>query len=102
MNKNVWFGLVTLEPINGNADLGNAIGAVVNVAYRAFDIDDFLIVVAQSFKSFDFKVIEIEDIENEDNLFIKNPDNAEKLKLLKQILDGDDFAWGTFHTYLHL
>ena len=99
MNKNIWFALVRVETVNGNTDLGDAGGAYINVAYSAFNKDDFLIIVTESFESFDFKVIEVEYIEREDNLLIRNRDNAEKLKLLKRILDGDEFAWGTFHTY---
>ena len=97
--KNIWFALVEVTAENGNTDLGDAIGAFVNVAYRAFNKENFLSVVVESFKSFDFKVIEVNSIERGDNLLITNPDNAEKLILLNRIKDGDEFAWGAFHTY---
>ncbi|MGZ3756024.1 MAG: hypothetical protein ACXVAY_20030 [Mucilaginibacter sp.] len=98
--KNIWFALVEVTAENGNTDLGDAMGAFVNVAYQAFNKEDFLTIVEESFKSFDFKVIQVKTIERGDNLLITNPDNAEKLILLNRIKDGDEFAWGTFHTYL--
>lgn len=100
MNRNTWFAIVRVTPVNGNTDLGGAIGAHVNVAYRAYDSEDFLEMVEESFKSYDFDVIEVDDIERGDDLTIVNSDNSEKLILLQRILDGDEFAWGTFHTYL--
>jgi hypothetical protein len=100
MNRNTWCALVRVTAVNGNTDLGDATGAYVNVAYQALGEEDFVTIVEQSFKSFDFKVIEIEYIERGDDLFIANPDDSEKLILLNRILDGDEFAWGTFYTYL--
>ena len=99
MEKNIWFGLIRVEAVNGNTDLGDAVGAYVNVAYLAKNKEDFLNTVEESFRTFDFKVLEIEDIERGDNLFLENPETAEKLVLLKQIIDGDSLAWGLFHTY---
>jgi hypothetical protein len=100
MNKNIWFAIVRLEPVNGNPNLGDAIGAHVNVAYRALNKKDFLIIVAEHFKSVDLKVIKVDYIERGDKLSIGNPKKAEKLILLKRILDdSDEFAWGTFYTY---
>ncbi|MCO5950614.1 S26 family signal peptidase [Mucilaginibacter flavidus] len=98
MNKDIWLGLLHVKTINGNNDLGHAIGAVVNVAYRALDREDFLIVAKESFESFDFDVLGFEEIERGD-LSVINADNAEKRNLLKRIAEGDEFAWGTFHTY---
>ena len=100
MNKNIWFALVRVEPVNGNTDLGNAIGAFVNVAYRAHSKKNFLDIVKESFTFYNFKVIDIEDVERGDKLSIVNPESAEKLILLKQILDGDDVSWGMFYRYL--
>ncbi len=99
MEENIWFGLIKVEAVNGNIDLGNAIGAYVNVAYLANNKEDFIKTLEKSFRSFDFKVLEIEDIERGDNLFIENPETAEKLVHLNQIRDGDSQAWGTFYTY---
>ena len=100
MNKNIWFALVRVEPVNGNSDLGNAIGAYVNVAYRAQNRNDFLVILKESFTSYDFNVLEVEEIEGVNELSIVNPESAEKLILLKQISHGDDIAWGTFYNYL--
>ena len=98
MNKNIWLGLLHVKTINGNNDLGGAIGAYVNVAYMALNRADFVIVAKESFESFDFKVLGFEEIERA-GLSVINADNAEKRKLLKRIAERDEFAWGTFHTY---
>lgn len=88
-----------VKPVNGNNDLGEAVGAYVNVAYPAIDKKDFLNIAKESLTSFDFQVVAIEDVEREDSLSIDNAGNAEKLELLKRVKNGDEFAWGTFHTY---
>ena len=95
----IWLGIVEVKAINNNEDLGGAAGAFVNVAYIASSHNDFIQNVNESFQANDFEVIEIEEIENEENLSIDNPDNAEKLELIREIKNGEKIAWGTFHTF---
>ncbi len=99
MSKDIWMALVQVEPINDNRDLGEAKGAYVNVAYRATSKNQFVKALEESFTKYDFKVLEIDDVERADSLTIDNPDNAEKLLLLKEVESESEFSWGDFHTY---
>lgn len=104
MNKkdamNIWFAIVQIKPLKNNKRLKGADGAYVNVAYAAESQDDFIDKINLSFKENDFKVIEIDEIENKDTVSIDNPENAEKLELLNDIeVEKFDFSWGVFHTY---
>lgn len=99
MKKDVWLAIIEVEPINDNMDLGEAKGAFVNVAYKASSKKAFIKAVKESFAEYDFKVLEIDEVERGDQITIDNPDNAEKLKLLKELQSESPFTWGDFHTY---
>lgn len=95
----IWLGLIEVEAINGNNDLGDAKGAFVNVACKALSKEDFVEKVTKSFSIYDFCVLDIDEIEIETKMIIDNPDNAEKLELVEEVNGGETFAWGDFHTY---
>lgn len=97
---NVWLALVEVETINNNIDLGDASGAFVNVAYRASSKEEFISSIVNSFNEYDFNVLEIDDIESYDQIQVDNPENSEKISLVKKITDESlEFTWGDFHTF---
>ncbi|WP_062053194.1 hypothetical protein [Aquimarina longa] len=97
---NNWLALVQVKPANDNDTLNGALGAFVNVAYRAWDINNLEDLISSTFKEQDYEVLNIEDIETENDLNIDNSEEAEKLELLKDIKEeGYSFSWGTFYTY---
>ena len=68
MNTNdIWFGLVEIKPINENTNLGGALGAYVNVAYKANSENEFIEKIRWSFYENDYDVLKIDDVENETN-----------------------------------
>lgn len=100
MKENIWFALVHVEPGNDNQDLGKAKGAFVNVAYVAPSKEQFMEIISTSFSEFNFKVLEIDDVERASEMTLDNADNAEKLLLLDRIENGLEMTWGDFHTYM--
>jgi hypothetical protein len=99
MKKDVWLAIIEVAPINNNTDLGEAKGAFVNVAYKATSKVEFIKMVQESFNEFDFKVLQIDEVERGDQLTIDNPENAEKFTLLKALESETHFTWGDFYTY---
>lgn len=96
----VWFAIIEVKAINENLSLDEAVGAYVNVAYLAYNENDFIERIQKTFSEKDFTVVEIDDIENQANLSIDNPDEAEKLELLRDIeVEGYDYSWGVYHTF---
>lgn len=99
-NNNIWFGLVEIEPIGENTIIEKGLKAFVNVAYKANSKKDFLEKIRCSFFENDYRVIDVDDIEEGTVISIKNIGEAEKIELLKDLKNEDyDFSWGIFHTY---
>lgn len=94
----VWFALVKVKPLKGNEILPKVKGAYVNVACISENEQTFKVTIEQIFKSHLFKVISIEDIENKQNLVVET-DTSEYVRLLNEINEGYEFAWGTFHSF---
>jgi hypothetical protein len=98
-NKKIWLAVVGVTPLTGNEILPDVRGAYVNVACMCDDEKEFKEILNQVFFHHRFKVIEIDDIETEDGIVIHNPKNAEKITLIKEIKEGYQFSWGTFHAF---
>lgn len=96
----IWLALVEIRALKNNDALKGAYGAFVNVAYKAVSREDLICKIKASFGENDFEVYEIDDIESKENLIIDNPDNAEKLELLRDIEEeGYHFSWGVYYTF---
>ncbi len=97
--RQCWIGLAHVKPKLGNNLLEGAIGAFVPILALADGIDNFLSITKKWLESYDFDVIEIEDIE----LFmerLKNSDVEEELKAISEKLtDKDPVAMDTFQAY---
>jgi hypothetical protein len=96
--KLVWIGLVSVTPQEGNRDLADSTGAVVNVLSLADSPEDFNKNVHEKMNEFGFDVDEIEDIK----IFnfspnIKYKDNLRKLA--NEVKKDKALRWGTFYTY---
>lgn len=98
-NGKIWFALVKVRPLQGNEILPKVKGAYVNIACISESEQTLREDIIEFFKYYLFKVITIEDIENEQSLIIENANKAEKTQLLNEINEGYQFAWGTFHTF---
>jgi hypothetical protein len=97
--KNIWFGLVKVEAINGNKDLDGAKGAYVSVAYVVENEIDFVNRVNETFASHDFKVNGIEEIQEIPDEGIFENKNPEKFRLIDDLNNGASFTWGDFHCW---
>jgi len=95
----VWFAIVGVRPLAGNDIIPEAKGAHVNIACVSENEESLKATLMENFDHYKFKVFEITDIETENNLSIDNPNNSEKIKLLKEIKEGYRFALGTFFTF---
>lgn len=85
MKMDIWFALVQVEPINDNKDLGEAKGAYINVAYKAVSKDEFVKIVLNSFKEYNFNFLDFDEVEKAPELVIENIDDSEKILLLEKI-----------------
>ncbi|TKC05250.1 hypothetical protein [Pedobacter frigoris] len=98
MNKKIWLALVEVIPLEGNEFITSD-GAYVNVACLAESKSQFKSELHSNFERNKFKVLDIDDIETEKSLIVTNAENAERLRLIDEINEGYEFAWGTFYTF---
>ena len=56
----IWFALVEIRALKGNDSLEGALGAFVNVAYKATSVNDLIERIKLSFKENNFEVYEID------------------------------------------
>lgn len=97
---NIWFALVEVRELPGFDLLDGALGAFVNVAYRAVSEKDLIVKLQDSFLEEGFTIFEVDDVEPLENITADYWENAEKLDLLRDVLEGElAYAWGVFHTY---
>lgn len=98
--KNIWLAIVEVEPISGNKVLEGAKGAFVNVAYVSESKKSFFKEVDKTFGEYDFKVLEVDDIECYPNIDIYDYETAEKIELVNKLINEDlSYCIGIFHTY---
>lgn len=94
--EKIWFALVGLQPLKGNEIVPEAKSAYVNVACVANGQESLTKKLHENFTYHKFKIIEITDIETEENITIDDKKTSAKIKLLKEIKEGNKFAWGKF------
>ena len=78
--SDIWFGLVEVQPLKNNFDLQDASGAFVNVAYKATSKKHFVELIIETFKEYNFNVVEIEDIECYSHIEIDDKEESEKIE----------------------
>ena len=94
----VWIGLATVVPIEGNNDLGDADGAIVNILHWAKDKFDFEEKVKIQLTEYGYTLVDLEDIELFD--FGSSEKYRDNLGNLAQIVvDKKILQWGTFYTF---
>jgi len=98
MSKKIWLAIVKVTPLLGNEFL-NSGGAYVNVACLAEGRKQFVSMLHSYFELNRFEVQDVDDIETEGTLVVTDKETAEKIKLINEIKEGYEFAWGTFHTF---
>jgi hypothetical protein len=98
-NNITWFAVVGVRVLANNELIHDANGAYVNIACVADDRDELLVRLCEIFKHNRFEVFDIDDIETEESLNIREGWNPEKMELLNEIKEGYLFAWGTFHSF---
>lgn len=95
--KNIFISLVVVKPIEGNTDLGNSVGAAVNVLYLCDSKGKYIEEVPKRIMEYGFEVIEIEDVE------IFDPQNGENINDLiakSELLTSENpIQWGTFYSF---
>lgn len=91
-----WIGLAQVKPRPGNEMLGIATGAFVPVLALARTQDDFVNKVVAKLESYDFDVVEIDDIELCKARF-KQPDISNEIIALETLLSEDNPV--TLHTF---
>lgn len=97
-NKEVWIGLATVEPLEGNFDLGESKGATVNVTYLASSDSEFLEGVNQKMMEYGYNLVELEDVELFDfDRLIDYGDNL--FEIASETKSTGSLQWGTFYTY---
>ncbi len=99
LSNQKWIGLAHVVPRPGNDTLSGAIGAIVSVVALAEDAEDFGQKLTVALNSYDFDVIEIEDVELVECRSHKFPAANEVLKLADAISDENPVVLGAFHTY---
>ncbi|MBN8678318.1 MAG: hypothetical protein J0M29_08840 [Chitinophagales bacterium] len=96
MNNDVWIGLATVRPADGNTELDEAKGAAVNVLYLATSREDFIDKVMKKLAEYGYILEELEDIE----LFDFNVDYKDNLQEVATIaVITKKLQWGTFYTF---
>lgn len=62
-NMEIWYGRFDVKPLPGNAILGDAKGAYVNVVALAVDQEGYVRLVKKTMREYEFEVIGYEDVE---------------------------------------
>lgn len=89
--------MLTVKPMKGNSDLGNAVGATVNVLLLTENFETYKQEVVARMNDFGYEVIEIEDVEIFDPADkCGSKDLRKKAKLLTS---ENPLLWGTFYTF---
>lgn len=97
--KQCWIGLAHVRPKEGNNSLEGALGAFVPILALAYDIDDFVAITTMRLESYDFDVIEIEDVEPFMYRLSKSDVEDEIKVLAERLTDEDPIVMDTFQAY---
>jgi hypothetical protein len=95
-----WIGLAHVKPRRGNEILGTSSGAVVPVLALARDQADFVSKVIEKLESYDFDVVEIDDMESCSSRFEKCEISSEVKARAESLSKDNPVALHTFHTYV--
>lgn len=95
--KYVFISLVVVKPIEGNTDLGNSVGAAVNVLYLCDSKGKYVDEVPKRLLEYGFETIEIDEVEIFDP---QNSENVGDLIAKSELLTiNDPIQWGTFYSF---
>lgn len=94
-----WIGLAHVKPTQGNNLLSGDSGAFVPVLALAAGIDDFLSTTAFYLNSYDFEIIEIEDIELYNDRLQNSSVSDDIKKLRANISDSNPILLDVFQSY---
>lgn len=98
-SRQIWFAVVGVKPLKGNEIIKGNKGAHVNVACVADSEENFRKKIKENFEYHKCKIFEICDITTDKNILVVNKSNSENIRLLNEIKEGYEFAWGTFYTF---
>lgn len=96
-----WISIVNIRSLKEGTkfEKEGSIGAWVKVAYKAWDKENLIALINNTFEEEGYEVIEVDDISSIDYTNSVN-DNEEFLELLNDITEKDySYSWGIFYTY---
>jgi hypothetical protein len=94
-----WIGLAHVRPLPGNDLLEGAMGAFVTVVALAYSQDDFLSQARSKLQSYEFEIVEIEDIEPWEVRTKHFPVDEHIQGLVRSLGSDNRVLLGTFHDY---
>lgn len=94
----VWIGIASVLPIEGNDDLGDALGATVNVLHWAVSANNFYTKVKKQLLQYGFQLTELTDLKPF-NFYEGNEYKDNLLERAHYVLEQKELQWGTFYTY---
>jgi hypothetical protein len=94
-----WIGLAHVRPLPGNDLLEGAIGAFVTVVALARSEDDFVSQASYKLQSYEFEIVEIEDIEPWKVRIEHFPVDEHIQGLVRSLGSDNRVLLGTFHEY---
>ena len=97
--RQCWIGLAHVKPKVGNSLLEGALGAFVPILALAEGIDLFISMSTMWLESYDFEVIEIEDIEPFKERLMKSDVEDDLKALVEGLTDENPIAIDTFQAY---
>jgi hypothetical protein len=97
--RQCWIGLAHVKPRAGNNLLNGAIGAFVPILAIAKGINDFISIATNWMESYDFDVIEIQDIEMFRDRICKSDVDDELKQLSENLTEQDPVAIDAFQAY---
>lgn len=97
--KELWIGLVNVIPMPNNQTLPATKGAYVTVLMDASSYTDFFDEVESELLSYDYHVIEIEDVEKFEIRKTKYILSEKLLALASETKGSGKIGLGDFHTY---
>ncbi len=97
--RQCWIGLAHVRPKVGNNMLEGALGAFVPILALADGIDEFVSITTMRLESYDFDVIEIEDIELFEERLSKSDVEDEIKALADGLSDEDPVVMDFFQAY---
>jgi len=97
--KELWIGLASIVPLEGNNEFSLTKGIYVNIIALASSIDDYRGVINADLVGQKYRLIDIEDVETFQERTQKYHVSDELLGLAKQVQVTGKIGLGTFHTY---